>query len=133
MPVESLPATAATIAVGDLYVVSGCSGSGKSTLIAALAEQGEAVSYEPGRQIVQEQMNVGGDGLPWKNLQRLKHLCAASAIGGNSCPLNIAPDTTATAMVSVLSKEGRSSSARRLTIGSRGTLLLRWRSPEPKR
>jgi len=50
---------------GDhLFVVSGCSGSGKSTLIAALAQQGEAVVTEPGRQIVKEQIQLGGDGLP---------------------------------------------------------------------
>ncbi len=44
---------------GDhLFVVSGCSGSGKSTLIAALAQQGEAVVTEPGRQIVKEQIQL---------------------------------------------------------------------------
>jgi predicted ATPase len=67
---------------GDrLFVVSGCSGSGKSTLIAALAESGEAVATEPGRQIVREELERGGDGLPWANRQRFIDLCAERAIG----------------------------------------------------
>jgi predicted ATPase len=66
---------------GDhLFVVSGCSGSGKSTLIAALAQQGETVITEPGRQIVKEQIQLGGDGLPWVNKQRFIDLCAERAI-----------------------------------------------------
>jgi predicted ATPase len=66
---------------GDhLFVVSGCSGSGKSTLIAALAQHGEAVSAEPGRQIVREETQRGGDGLPWANKQRFIDLCAERAI-----------------------------------------------------
>jgi predicted ATPase len=70
-----------TILVGErLHVVSGCSGSGKSTLIAALAERGESVSEEPGRQIVKEQIRIDGDGLPWTNPQRFMDLCAAKAI-----------------------------------------------------
>lgn len=68
-------------AAGDrLFVISGCSGSGKSTLIAALGEMGEAVSTEPGRQIVKEELARGGDGLPWANRQRFIDLCAEKAI-----------------------------------------------------
>ena len=63
-----------------LFVVSGCSGSGKSTLIAALAQRGEAVAAEPGRQIVKEQIRLGGEGLPWVNPQRFVDLCAERAI-----------------------------------------------------
>ena len=51
-----------------LHVVSGCSGSGKSALIAALAKHGEVVSGEPGRQIVQNELLIGGDGLPWESI-----------------------------------------------------------------
>ena len=71
----------APVAVGEhLHVISGCSGSGKSTLVAELARHGEAVSEEPGRQIVKEQLRIGGDGLPWRNPQRFIDLCAAKAI-----------------------------------------------------
>jgi len=63
-----------------LFVISGCSGSGKSTLISALADAGEAVVHEPGRQIVKEQIVDAGDGVPWKNRQRFIDLCAAKAI-----------------------------------------------------
>ncbi len=46
-------------------MISGCSGGGKSTLLAALAARGFAVETEPGRQIVREQLFIGGDALPW--------------------------------------------------------------------
>jgi predicted ATPase len=62
------------------YVISGCSGSGKSTLLSALAERGESVVSEPGRQIVRDQIRSGGDGLPWANLQRFVDLCTTRAI-----------------------------------------------------
>lgn len=67
--------------VGDslLFVISGCSGSGKSTLIAALAKCGELVVPEPGREIVRQQLEEGGDGVPWKNAQRFIDLCAEQA------------------------------------------------------
>lgn len=64
----------------QLFVISGCSGSGKSTLIAALADQGEAVAVEPGREIVKEKLQRGGDGLPWANAQRFIDLCAERTI-----------------------------------------------------
>ena len=70
----------ATPPVAHFYVVSGCSGSGKSTLIAALEERGELVVNEPGRKIVKEQIQSGGDGLPWLNPQRFTELCAEQAM-----------------------------------------------------
>jgi predicted ATPase len=63
-----------------LYVVSGCSGSGKSTLISALADSGATVVHEPGRRIVKEQIDTGGDGVPWENMQCFIDLCASKAI-----------------------------------------------------
>jgi predicted ATPase len=62
------------------YVISGCSGSGKSTLLSALAERGESVVSEPGREIVRDQLRIGGDGLPWVNIQRFVDLCTTRAI-----------------------------------------------------
>jgi predicted ATPase len=66
---------------GDhLFVISGCSSAGKSTLIAALAERGESVVMEPGRQIVKEQLPRGGDALPWANARAFIDLCAEQTI-----------------------------------------------------
>lgn len=50
----------------DRFVVlTGCSGGGKSTLLAALAGEGFPTFEEPGRQIVKEQLFIGGSALPW--------------------------------------------------------------------
>ena len=62
------------------FVLSGCSGSGKSTLLDALAARGETVVPEPGRLVVQEQIESQGDGLPWDNLQRFVDLCTERAV-----------------------------------------------------
>lgn len=62
---------------GLAFVLTGCSGGGKSTLLKALAGQGYAVQQEAGRQIVREQMHVGGDGLPWMNPLRFVELAAS--------------------------------------------------------
>ncbi len=47
------------------YVLSGCSGGGKSTLLAELGRRGFSAFEEPGRQIVREAQEKGGDELPW--------------------------------------------------------------------
>lgn len=48
-----------------LFVITGGPGSGKSSLIAALAAQGIATMPEAGRAIIQDQVAIGGDALPW--------------------------------------------------------------------
>lgn len=48
-----------------LFVITGGPGSGKSSLIAALAAQGMATMPEAGRAIIQDQVAIGGDALPW--------------------------------------------------------------------
>ncbi len=58
-----------------MVVVSGCSGGGKSTLLAEMALRGYHVHPEPGRQIVKEQLHIGGDGLPWENAVKFAELC----------------------------------------------------------
>lgn len=63
-----------------MVVVSGCSGAGKSTLLAELALRGYLVHPEPGRQIVKEQLYVGGDGLPWENPLKFAELCISRAL-----------------------------------------------------
>lgn len=62
-----------------LVAISGCSGGGKSTLVRELADRGYTVRPEAGRQIVKEQMFVGGDALPWENLNRFVELAASRA------------------------------------------------------
>lgn len=47
-----------------VIVLTGCSGSGKSTLLAALAARGYRVVAEPGRQVIKEQVYIGGDATP---------------------------------------------------------------------
>jgi len=63
-----------------LVVVSGCSGAGKSTLLAELALRGFPVYPERGRQIVKEQLHIGGDGLPWQNPLKFAELCVSRAL-----------------------------------------------------
>src|SRR5918993_6002350 len=46
-------------------VISGCSAGGKSTLLAELARRGHGVVEEPGRRIVQEELQGEGSALPW--------------------------------------------------------------------
>jgi predicted ATPase len=56
------------MAVGDFerfFVLTGGPGSGKSTLLAALAERGIRTMPESGRAIIQDQVAIGGDALPW--------------------------------------------------------------------
>ncbi len=62
---------------GRAIVLSGCSGGGKSTLLAALSRRGFPVQQEAGRQIVREQMHIGGDALPWADAGRFVELAAA--------------------------------------------------------
>ena len=46
-------------------VISGCSGAGKSSLLAKLREYGYAAIEEPGRRIVSEELERGGEAIPW--------------------------------------------------------------------
>lgn len=51
--------------MGDLVIISGSSSGGKSTLLEALFWRGEIVVEEPGRRIVAEELENGGEALPW--------------------------------------------------------------------
>lgn len=62
------------------HVLSGCSGSGKSSLLAELERRGYVTIGEPGRQIVKEQLHIGGDALPWENLARFVDLCISRSM-----------------------------------------------------
>ena len=63
-----------------LFVVSGCSGGGKSTLMAELARRGHRVFPEPGRQILREQALLGGDALPWANMEHFIEQCVIRSV-----------------------------------------------------
>ena len=82
-----------TDAAGRLVILSGCSGGGKSTLLAELARRGHAVCEEPGRQVVREQLFIGGRALPWDDaaafveltVSRSIHAMTMAARGGRLC------------------------------------------------
>jgi len=58
----------------NFYVITGASGGGKSTLIAALHERGYRVVEEAGRGIVRDQLECGGDALPWEDRAAFRDL-----------------------------------------------------------
>lgn len=72
-----LPGNPALAESGLAVVLSGCSGGGKSTLLDALAARGYVVWPEAGRQIVREEMHLGGDGLPWADAAKFVALAAS--------------------------------------------------------
>jgi putative protein kinase ArgK-like GTPase of G3E family len=49
----------------NLFIISGGPGSGKTTVIRELVKLGFPHVPEVARQIIQEQMQVGGTALPW--------------------------------------------------------------------
>jgi len=61
-------------------VISGCSGGGKSTLLSLMESDGFQVYHEPGRQIVKDQLECGGSGLPWENAILFAELCIAKCM-----------------------------------------------------
>jgi predicted ATPase len=58
-------ATTMTNPAERLVVITGGPGSGKTTLIAALQARGYATSPEAGRAIIRDQVEIGGNALPW--------------------------------------------------------------------
>src|ERR1700722_2938769 len=60
--------------IDHLYVVTGGPGSGKSTLIEALAASGVPSMPEAGRAIIQDQVAIGGNALPWSDRQAFAEL-----------------------------------------------------------
>ncbi len=66
---------AADAARERFVAISGCSGGGKSSLLAELAARGFRTFAEPGRQIVKEQMAIGGHALPYINDRDFGELC----------------------------------------------------------
>lgn len=62
------------------FAISGCSGSGKSTLLSELGRRGYGTVAEPGRQIVKEQLSIGGDALPWADAEKFVEQVISRAI-----------------------------------------------------
>ncbi|MBD9386662.1 AAA family ATPase [Agrobacterium sp. AGB01] len=61
-------------------ILTGCSGGGKSALLSELAKRGFDACEEPGRQLVKEQLYIGGDALPWQNLSAFIDLTISRSI-----------------------------------------------------
>lgn len=56
------------------FVLTGGPGAGKTTLVEALKARGYATTEEAGRGVIREQMQGGGDGLPWTDRERFAAL-----------------------------------------------------------
>lgn len=56
------------------FVVTGGPGAGKSSLIEALAKLGVATMPEAGRAIIRDQLEIGGNALPWADRMALAEL-----------------------------------------------------------
>ena len=89
-------------------VITGCSGSGKSSLLEALARGGYRVLPEAGRQIVKEQLLIGGPALPWEDMARFAELAAYRAAHFyNAIPPDGAPSFSDRSVVDVISSFAR--------------------------
>ena len=49
------------------YIITGAPGTGKTAIINALMQKGYSCKKEISREIIAEQLSIGGDILPWKN------------------------------------------------------------------
>jgi predicted ATPase len=64
----------------NFVVLSGCSSGGKSALLAELGARGHLIFEEPGRQIVKEQLAIGGDALPWADAGKFAELAVSRSM-----------------------------------------------------
>lgn len=64
----------------NLYVITGGPGVGKTSLITALREQGFLCVDEVARELIRKQVEIGGDGLPWKNRTRYATLMLEGSV-----------------------------------------------------
>ena len=49
------------------YIITGAPGTGKTAIINTLMQKGYSCAEEISREIIAEQLSIGGDILPWKN------------------------------------------------------------------
>jgi predicted ATPase len=64
----------------NLYVLTGGPGSGKTSILAELSRQGFACIPEAARQIIQEQVRMGGTALPWLDQKRYAEIMLERSI-----------------------------------------------------
>ena len=64
----------------NFVVISGCSSGGKSTLLTELGRRGHTVVEEPGRRIVQHELQSGGTALPWLDAEAFIRRAMAMAL-----------------------------------------------------
>jgi len=64
----------------NFYVITGGPGAGKTTLLEALSAQGLKIVPEDARRIIQDQVSVDGDGLPWRNVNMYTGLMLDASI-----------------------------------------------------
>ena len=72
-----------------LFVVTGGPGSGKTTLVDALAEHGFCTMPEAGRAIIQDQVAIGGQALPWSNQRAFAELMLSWEMRSYQAALNL--------------------------------------------
>lgn len=58
----------------QFHIITGGPGSGKSSLIDALAAEGFRHMPEAGRAIIQDQVDIGGEALPWADREAFAYL-----------------------------------------------------------
>lgn len=64
-----------------LVVLSGCSGGGKTAILVELQRRGHPTLPEPGRQIVRDQMRIGGPALPDRHPDLFAEINLSAAMG----------------------------------------------------
>jgi predicted ATPase len=74
LPFSIIEEDSMTLTHEHFFVLTGGPGSGKTTLIDALRRRGYATTDEAGRGVIREQMQGGGDGVPWIDRERFAEL-----------------------------------------------------------
>ncbi|MNX90479.1 hypothetical protein D3C86_1225330 [compost metagenome] len=64
----------------NCFVITGGPGVGKTTLLTELAKSGFEIIPENAREIIRQEMEINGDGLPWKNKERYTRLMFEAAV-----------------------------------------------------
>ncbi len=64
----------------NYYILTGGPGSGKTTVLNLLADMGYLTMKESAREIIQRQVETGGDGVPWMNTLRYADLMLLHAV-----------------------------------------------------
>lgn len=76
----------------NFIVITGGPGVGKTTLIDALKLLGNCVVQEDARKIIKKQMEINGEGLPWKNKTLYAELMFKASLKNYQTVINEVPD-----------------------------------------